>query len=97
MTALQFGIMNRGQFPVGDDAKLHWDEMVEQARVAERLKFDSIMKGSHYSSWPLMDFQQVPFLARMSANAPRCGCSAASACCRCTSRSMSRKSSRIST
>ncbi|MCY4500014.1 MAG: LLM class flavin-dependent oxidoreductase [Alphaproteobacteria bacterium] len=70
MTALQFGIMNRGQFPIGDDPKLHWDELVEQARAAERLKFDSIMKGSHYSSWPLMDFQQVPFLARMSGECP---------------------------
>ena len=70
MTQLQFGIMNRGQFPIGDDPGRRWGEMVEQARAAERLRFDSIMKGSHYSSYPLMDFQQVPFLARMTAECP---------------------------
>ncbi len=67
---IQFGLMNRGQFPLADDAALRWGEMLEQVRLAERLGFDSIMKGSHYSAHPLLEFQQVPFLARIMAEAP---------------------------
>ena len=67
---IQFGLMNRGQFPVGGDAAQHWAEMLEQVRWAEKLGFDSIMKGSHYTTHPLSEFQQVPFLARMMAEAP---------------------------
>lgn len=67
---IQFGIMNRGQFPYGDDVTQRWNEMLEQARWAEQLGFDSIMKGSHYTTAPLHDFQQVPFLSRIMAEAP---------------------------
>ena len=67
---IQFGLMNRGQFPVGGDASQHWADMLEQVRWAEKLGFDSIMKGSHYTTHPLSEFQQVPFLARMMAEAP---------------------------
>jgi len=67
---IQFGLMNRGQFPVGDDVAQRWQEMVEQVRLAESLGFDSVMKGSHYTTHPLVDFQQVPFLSRMMAEAP---------------------------
>ena len=44
--------------------------MLEQARRAERLGYHSITKGSHYSTYPLQDLQQVPFLARVAAEAP---------------------------
>ncbi|MBL6952742.1 MAG: LLM class flavin-dependent oxidoreductase [Alphaproteobacteria bacterium] len=67
---IQFGLMNRGQFPVGGDPAQHWAEMLEQVRWAEKLGFDSIMKGSHYTTHPLSEFQQVPFLARMMVEAP---------------------------
>ncbi|MDP6565990.1 MAG: LLM class flavin-dependent oxidoreductase [Alphaproteobacteria bacterium] len=67
---IQFGLMNRGQFPFGDDLAQRWEEMLEQARWAEKLGFSSIMKGSHYTTYPLHDFQQVPFLARIMAEAP---------------------------
>ena len=67
---IQFGLMNRGQFPVGGDAAQHWQEMLEQVRLAEKLGFVSIMKGSHYSTHPLTDFQQVPFLSRIMDEAP---------------------------
>jgi len=70
MVDIQFGLMNRGQFPLGDDIAVRWGEMLEQARFAEKLGFDAIMKGSHYSSHPLLDFQQVPFMARIMAEAP---------------------------
>ena len=29
---IQFGLMNRGQFPVGGDAAQHWREILEQVR-----------------------------------------------------------------
>jgi len=67
---IQFGLMNRGQFPLGDDVATRWQEMVEQVRFAESLGFDSVMKGSHYTTYPLVDFQQIPFLSRMMAEAP---------------------------
>lgn len=46
-------------------------ELVEQARLADRLGFASLTKSSHYSAHPYQDLQQVPFLARMSGEAPR--------------------------
>ena len=67
---MQFGIMMRGQFPKGDDMTLRFAELMEQARLAGRLGFASITKGSHYSAHPYQDLQQLPFLARVAAEAP---------------------------
>jgi alkanesulfonate monooxygenase SsuD/methylene tetrahydromethanopterin reductase-like flavin-dependent oxidoreductase (luciferase family) len=62
--------MMRGQFPRGENVADHFEAMLEQARRAERLGYHSITKGSHYSTYPLQDLQQVPFLARVAAEAP---------------------------
>ena len=67
---IQFGLMNRGQFPLHDDPAQRWQEILEQARLAEKLGYDSIMKGSHYTAYPLLDFQQLPYLARIMGEAP---------------------------
>lgn len=67
---MQFGLMMRGQFPREDNVADHFDQMLAQARRAESLGYDSITKGSHYSTNPLQDLQQVPFLARIAAEAP---------------------------
>ncbi|PPR64105.1 MAG: Phthiodiolone/phenolphthiodiolone dimycocerosates ketoreductase [Alphaproteobacteria bacterium MarineAlpha4_Bin2] len=67
---MQFGIMMRGQFPREDKASDRFQEMLEQSRMAERLGYDSITKGSHFSTHPLQDLQQVPFLCRVAAEAP---------------------------
>jgi alkanesulfonate monooxygenase SsuD/methylene tetrahydromethanopterin reductase-like flavin-dependent oxidoreductase (luciferase family) len=67
---MQFGIMMRGQFPPGDDMTARFAELAEQARLATRLGYASITKGSHYSASPYQDFQQLPFLARIAADAP---------------------------
>jgi alkanesulfonate monooxygenase SsuD/methylene tetrahydromethanopterin reductase-like flavin-dependent oxidoreductase (luciferase family) len=67
---MRFGIMMRGQFPAGDDVSQRFQEMLEQARLIEALGYDSLTKGSHYSTHPLQDLQQVPFLARIAAEAP---------------------------
>ena len=70
MADIKFSLFNRGQNPLGDDMQVRFQEACEQARLADRLGFDTLMKGSHYSAYPLLDFQQVPFLARMMAEAP---------------------------
>ena len=67
---MQFGLMVRGQFEQGEDMHARFAELCEQVRLADELGFASITKGSHYSAYPLQDFQQLPFLARMAAEAP---------------------------
>ena len=70
MADIQFGLMLRAQFPAGDDMQLRFAELVEQARLADRLGFASITKGMHYSAAPWRDLQQFPFLSRIMADAP---------------------------
>lgn len=68
---MQFGIMMRGQFPKEANLAERFPEMLEQVRLVEKLGYDSITKGSHYSTHPLQDLQQVPFLCRAAAEAPK--------------------------
>jgi alkanesulfonate monooxygenase SsuD/methylene tetrahydromethanopterin reductase-like flavin-dependent oxidoreductase (luciferase family) len=68
--SMDFGLMLRGQFEQGEDMEVRFGELMEQARLANKLGFASITKGSHYSAYPLQDFQQLPFLARVAAEAP---------------------------
>ena len=67
---MQFGLMMRAQFPRGDDMQARVRELVEQARLANRLGYASITKGMHYSAAPWRDLQQFPFLCRIMAEAP---------------------------
>ena len=67
---MQFGIMMRGQFPQGDKVADRFEELLAQARLAETLGYNSITKGAHYSTHPLQDLQQIPFLCRVAAEAP---------------------------
>jgi alkanesulfonate monooxygenase SsuD/methylene tetrahydromethanopterin reductase-like flavin-dependent oxidoreductase (luciferase family) len=71
MADIQLGLMMRAQFPAGDDMQQRFAELVEQARLADRLGFASITKGMHYSAAPWRDLQQFPFLSRIMAEAPR--------------------------
>jgi alkanesulfonate monooxygenase SsuD/methylene tetrahydromethanopterin reductase-like flavin-dependent oxidoreductase (luciferase family) len=70
MAEIQFGLMMRAQFPPGDDMPTRFGELVEQARLADRLGYASITKGMHYSAAPWRDLQQFPFLSRIMAEAP---------------------------
>ena len=70
MAEFNFGLMLRAQFPQGDDMRLRFQELMEQARVANELGFASITTGMHYSGAPFQLFQQLPFLARVMAEAP---------------------------
>jgi alkanesulfonate monooxygenase SsuD/methylene tetrahydromethanopterin reductase-like flavin-dependent oxidoreductase (luciferase family) len=70
VASVQFGLMLRAQFPSGDDMGVRFAELVEQARLANRLGYASVTKGMHYSSAPWQDFQQFPFLCRLLAETP---------------------------
>lgn len=70
MADLQFGLMMRGQFPSRDNMRIRFEELLEQARLANRLGYASLTKGMHYSAAPFQDFQQFPFLCRMMAETP---------------------------
>jgi alkanesulfonate monooxygenase SsuD/methylene tetrahydromethanopterin reductase-like flavin-dependent oxidoreductase (luciferase family) len=66
----QFGLVVRGQYPATDDMAQRFQETIAQARLADKLGFDSITKTSHYSSHPFQMLQQVPLLARFTAEVP---------------------------
>jgi alkanesulfonate monooxygenase SsuD/methylene tetrahydromethanopterin reductase-like flavin-dependent oxidoreductase (luciferase family) len=70
VAGIQFGLMIRGQFPQGEDMTLRFGELMEQARLADRLGYASITKGSHFATSPLQDLQQIPFLSRVMVEAP---------------------------
>jgi len=67
---IRFGIMARGQYLAGEDMPVRFSELVEQAKLAERLGYDCFAKSSHYSAHPMQEFQQIPLLARLSAETP---------------------------
>jgi alkanesulfonate monooxygenase SsuD/methylene tetrahydromethanopterin reductase-like flavin-dependent oxidoreductase (luciferase family) len=68
----KFGLMIRAQYPRHDDMVERFGEICAVARLAEQLGFDCITKGMHYGASPLGDYQQIPFLARIMAEAPSC-------------------------
>ncbi len=69
---MKYGFFIRGQFPRGTDMQARFEELAEQARLADALGFDIIATGMHYASYPLQQYQQLPLLARLMAEAPRC-------------------------
>jgi len=70
MRKMRYGIGMRTQYPQGYDMAKAAAEQLEQARVADRLGFDSVLKSQHLAGYPLQEFQQVPFLARVMGEAP---------------------------
>jgi alkanesulfonate monooxygenase SsuD/methylene tetrahydromethanopterin reductase-like flavin-dependent oxidoreductase (luciferase family) len=70
MADMQFGLMMRAQFPQGDDMQQRFQELMAQARLANRLGYASLTSGMHYSATPFQNYQQMPFLSRMMAEAP---------------------------
>ncbi len=44
---------------------------LELVRRAEQLGFNAVVKGSHYSAYPLQSVQQIPFLAQAALLAPK--------------------------
>lgn len=68
--SFQFGLVVRGQYPAGDDPAQRFQETLAMARRADALGYDSITKTSHWSPHPFQALQQVPLLARFTAEAP---------------------------
>ena len=69
MGAFRFGILIRGQYGPDDDLTARLEELMEQARLARAPGFDCLLKSSHYSTHPSLEFQQIPLLARLAAEA----------------------------
>ncbi len=67
---MRYALFIRGQYPQGDDMTMRFGELVEQARLADELGFSDIIAGMHYGAHPFQQFQQIPFLARIMADAP---------------------------
>ncbi|MCH9671692.1 MAG: LLM class flavin-dependent oxidoreductase [Gammaproteobacteria bacterium] len=67
---MQFGVMQRGVFDWDDDMHARFEELMEQARALEAYGYDSITKGSHFSSYPHRELMQIPYLCRVMAEAP---------------------------
>ena len=70
MAKMQFGVLLRGQYPVGDDMVARFGELVEQARLVKKCGYDSILKNSHFAGYPMREFEQFVFLGRIMAEAP---------------------------
>ncbi len=70
MATFDFGIMTRAQYRRDEDIPARFSELMEQARLAEKLGYVSFVKGQHFSSDPFYEFQQIPLLCRIAAEAP---------------------------
>src|SRR5579863_710442 len=66
----KLSLIVRGQHPAGDPAA-HLADDLELVRAADRLGFEGVVKGSHFSAHPFQSVQQIPFLSYCAAIAPR--------------------------
>ena len=67
---MKLSLIVRGQHPAGDPAG-HLKDDLDLVRAADRLGFDGVVKGSHFSAHPFQSVQQIPFLSYCAAIAPR--------------------------
>ena len=70
MSDFKLSLIVRGQHPQGD-TRQHLADDLDLVRAADRLGFDGVVKGSHYSAHPFEAVQQIPFLSYCAAIAPR--------------------------
>jgi alkanesulfonate monooxygenase SsuD/methylene tetrahydromethanopterin reductase-like flavin-dependent oxidoreductase (luciferase family) len=64
---MKFGLFVNSQQPRDDDPVLRFRQCVQQVIVARDNGFDAIAAGHHYVSPPYIAIQNLPFLARLSA------------------------------
>ena len=69
---MKYGFFIRGQFRRGEDMNARFADICAQARLADELGFDILATGMHYAAYPLQQYQQMPLLARLMVEAPRC-------------------------
>jgi len=70
MMSMKFGVMQRGVFGLEDNMQVRFGELIEQARLLDKLGYASITTGSHFATYPHREFMQVPYLCRVMAEAP---------------------------
>jgi alkanesulfonate monooxygenase SsuD/methylene tetrahydromethanopterin reductase-like flavin-dependent oxidoreductase (luciferase family) len=68
---MELSLIVRGQHPAGEDMQARLADDLQLIRRAERLGFNAVVKGSHYSAHPLQSLQQIPFLAQAALLAPK--------------------------
>lgn len=68
---MKLSLIIRGQHPAGEDMRARLKDDLDLVRRADQLGFDAVVKGSHYSAYPLQSLQQIPFLAQAAVVAPR--------------------------
>ena len=68
---MELSLIVRGQHPAGEDMRERLQDDLELVKRADQLGFNALVKGSHYSAYPLQSVQQVPFLAQAAVLAPR--------------------------
>jgi alkanesulfonate monooxygenase SsuD/methylene tetrahydromethanopterin reductase-like flavin-dependent oxidoreductase (luciferase family) len=67
---MKYGFFIRGQYRQGEDMATRFEELVEQARLADKLGFSDLLTGMHYAGYPLSQFQLIPFLSRIMPEVP---------------------------
>ena len=72
MGNIEFGYMTRSQYTRTEDMSSRFEELLQQVRLLNSLGYDSFAKGSHYCSSPFYEFQQLPLLCRIMADALIC-------------------------
>ncbi|MBC25983.1 MAG: LLM class flavin-dependent oxidoreductase [Rhodospirillaceae bacterium] len=70
MGKIEFGYMTRSQYTRTEDMPARFEELLKQVQLLNALGYDSFAKGNHYSSDPFYEFQQLPLLCRLMADAP---------------------------
>src|SRR6201997_5769134 len=68
---MQLSLIVRGQHPQGHDMRERLADDLDLVARAEELGFNALVKGAHYSAYPLQSLQQIPFLAQAALLAPR--------------------------
>jgi alkanesulfonate monooxygenase SsuD/methylene tetrahydromethanopterin reductase-like flavin-dependent oxidoreductase (luciferase family) len=68
---MELSLIVRGQHPAGEDMRARLADDIDLVMRAEQLGFNALVKGSHYSAYPLQSLQQIPFLAQAAVLAPR--------------------------
>lgn len=66
---VRFGLWLCSQYPLGDSLEERFDDLIEQVCLARNVGFDSIWTGHHYLMPTYQQFQPLPLLARLAAEA----------------------------
>lgn len=66
---MKFGLWLCSQYPLDDSLSARFEDLIAQVRLAAKVGFDSIWTGHHYLMPTYRQFQPLPLLARLAAEA----------------------------